>query len=381
MALTTVYFIRHGEAEGNVYHRMHGQYDGPLTAKGREQLSYLKERFLNVPIDAVYSSDLVRAADTAAAVSVPKGLPIIFDPRLREFDFGIVEDMPWGNAAWEYNEPVRLFHEEPSKMVIPRGESIFDVRRRTTRAVWDIVEQNRGKTVAVASHGAALRAMMAALLGYGPDEFAKVPHCGNTAVSKFLFDGDTVTAAYIADNSHLPPDMRSNIGKKWYEPGKNENNDSVRFVIENPDQWKDDYIACREDAWKNLYGDLGGMDAEAFWEDAVYTWLDDHRLLQRCYYWDEPIGVLQMNVQPGRKARAGNINFCYLKPEYRYKGMGAQLIGQAVSLFRGEGFGKLQLCVSQYNKPALRLYERCGFVPAGKKPGSHDMLLVMEKIL
>lgn len=379
--MTTVYFVRHAEAEGNIFHRMHGHTDGPLTLKGLKQTEYLKERFLSVPVDAVWSSDLKRAVQTAQAISDPKGLPIHKDKRLREFDFGEVEDMPWGNAAFEYPGPIRAFHEEPSKMDFKRGEDFKTARDRMMNAVWDIVSQYPDKTVVIASHGASLRAMMTGFLGLEPDEFEQVPHCGNTAVSRFLFGDGRVSFDYIADNTHLPRELRSNIGKKWWEPGKNEFNDNVRFVCENPDKWKDEYIEWREDAWRNLYGDLDGVSGEAFWEEAAYMYVEDNSLLQRCYYWDEPIGVLQMSIERRRGEKMGHISFCYLKPEYRYKGMGAQLVGQAVSLTRARGLKKLQLLVSRYNTPALRLYERCGFVPVGERLGSHDMLIVMEKTL
>ena len=58
--MTDIYLIRHAEAEGNLYRRAHGQYDSNLTTLGRRQLLPLAERFRDIPIDALYSSDLVR---------------------------------------------------------------------------------------------------------------------------------------------------------------------------------------------------------------------------------------------------------------------------------------------------------------------------------
>ena len=67
---TTVYIIRHAEAEGNVYRRCHGQYNALLTTRAYKQLPYLAKRFENVPLAAVYSSDLFRARVTAQAYPV-----------------------------------------------------------------------------------------------------------------------------------------------------------------------------------------------------------------------------------------------------------------------------------------------------------------------
>ena len=84
--MTTVYLIRHAEAEGNVYRRCHGQYDSLLTPRAYEQLPYLAKRFENVPLDAVYASDLFRARTTAKAVAAPHGMNVEIRPVLREID-------------------------------------------------------------------------------------------------------------------------------------------------------------------------------------------------------------------------------------------------------------------------------------------------------
>ena len=67
--MTTVYLIRHAEAEGNVYRRCHGQYDSLLTERAYQQLPYLADRFADVPLDAIYASDLYRARHTAKAIA------------------------------------------------------------------------------------------------------------------------------------------------------------------------------------------------------------------------------------------------------------------------------------------------------------------------
>ena len=85
---TTVYIIRHAEAEGNVYRRCHGQYNALLTTRAYKQLPYLAKRFENVPLAAVYSSDLFRARVTAQAVAEPHHLSVETRPVLREIDMG-----------------------------------------------------------------------------------------------------------------------------------------------------------------------------------------------------------------------------------------------------------------------------------------------------
>lgn len=65
--MTTIYLIRHAEAEGNVFRRIHGQYDSCVTPNGRRQIAALAQRFAGIPVDAVYASDLKRTCLTATA--------------------------------------------------------------------------------------------------------------------------------------------------------------------------------------------------------------------------------------------------------------------------------------------------------------------------
>lgn len=74
--MTTVYFVRHAEAEGNTYRRMHGQYNSLITENGVRQIEALRARFEDIPVDACYASDLYRTCRTAQAVYIPKGLPL-----------------------------------------------------------------------------------------------------------------------------------------------------------------------------------------------------------------------------------------------------------------------------------------------------------------
>ena len=94
--MTTVYFMRHAEAEGNTYRRMHGQYNSLITENGVRQIEALRARFEDIPVDACYASDLYRTCRTAQAVYIPKGLPLHPDRRFRETSVGCWENVPFG---------------------------------------------------------------------------------------------------------------------------------------------------------------------------------------------------------------------------------------------------------------------------------------------
>ena len=86
--MTTIYLIRHAEAEGNLYRIAQGQYDSNLTDRGWRQVRALERRFADIHIDAVYSSDLYRTCATASAIYKPKGLELHRVPELREICVG-----------------------------------------------------------------------------------------------------------------------------------------------------------------------------------------------------------------------------------------------------------------------------------------------------
>ena len=126
---TTVYIIRHAEAEGNVYRRCHGQYNALLTTRAYKQLPYLAKRFENVPLAAVYSSDLFRARVTAQAVAEPHHLSVETRPVLREIDMGDWEDIPWAELPHTWPEQYALWCARPWEAAPPHGETVRLVRQ------------------------------------------------------------------------------------------------------------------------------------------------------------------------------------------------------------------------------------------------------------
>ena len=163
--MTTVYLIRHAEAEGNLYRIAHGQYDGLITDRGYQQLRVLKKRFDNVHIDAVYSSDLFRARTTARAIYEPKGLELHLEPAFREIHMGCWEGRPWQELNTAYEEQMFYFNRQLDKFHVEGSETAQQVLDRYIPALKRVAAENDGKTVAVFSHGAAMRMVLGTLNG------------------------------------------------------------------------------------------------------------------------------------------------------------------------------------------------------------------------
>ena len=216
--MTAVYLIRHAEAEGNLYRIAHGQYNGLITDRGYEQLRVLKKRFDAVKIDAVYSSDLFRARTTARAIYEPKGLELHLEPAFREIHMGCWEGHTWQELTTAYPEQMLYFNRRLDKFHVAGSETAQQVLDRYIPALKRVAAENDGKTIAVFSHGAAMRMVLGTLNGLPLSEVGETPHGDNTAVSLLESGGDESRVVYMDDNSHQVEAGLSTFAKqKWWK--------------------------------------------------------------------------------------------------------------------------------------------------------------------
>jgi phosphoserine phosphatase len=157
--VTIILLARHGQSDWNATRRWQGHADRPLTEKGREQARALAERLRHVELDAVYSSDLRRAADTAAAVSNE----VIELPALREVDVGSWSGLTRAEAEERFPDGVARWREGFPGW--DDGESYEELTRRVLGAVLEIARRHEGGRVLVVSHGGPIRALHATALG------------------------------------------------------------------------------------------------------------------------------------------------------------------------------------------------------------------------
>jgi len=158
-----LYCIRHGESVYNAEDRIQGQTDIPLSDLGRRQGAAVARALADTSFDAVFSSPLVRAADTARAIADQHGVEIRFDDRLKEINAGIFQGLVWSEInALHPAEAVRWRAQEPD-FVIPQGESRRQLGERGATALRTIRETGLRQVVVVA-HGGVLTAAFRSLL-------------------------------------------------------------------------------------------------------------------------------------------------------------------------------------------------------------------------
>ena len=197
---TTVLLVRHGQSVGNVQQLFCGHDDTPLTEKGIAQAKALGERLAATRIDAAYASDLSRAADTARYALGGREMALGLDERLREMHYGEWEALS-GAAIREKNaDHLREFFR--GKVPAPGGETIMQVRERTVASVREIAARHLDSTVLVASHGNAIMALIAELLGV-PEESSWSFAVHNTSLSTLHFSKTgRFTLIGFNDDSH-----------------------------------------------------------------------------------------------------------------------------------------------------------------------------------
>ena len=377
--MTKIYLIRHAEAEGNLYRRMHGHYNSLITDNGYRQIQALAERFQDIHIDAVYSSDLFRTMTTARAICDTKNLPLTTRPDLREIHMGDWEDRTFAAIAMVEPEMMGYFSQSSPLYRAPNGESFQEVRDRGSAAILDIAAQHEGQTVAIFAHGTLIRNSLAVFQDIGPEGMHKMKHSDNTAVAYLEVEDGKVTVIYADDNSHLSEEISTLAQQHWWkgDTKKVDVNLWFRPADLNDPADRDFYLACRQEAWENLYGTLEGYDGPAFLAEAQEVWEKYPQSLQIGMKGRRPAGLVQ--VDPDRPG--GYISFLYLVPRERGNNVGVQLLGKAISVLRPMDRDVLRLVCSEKNQAALGFYKKYGFQVVGITPGAYNDLYEMEKYI
>jgi broad specificity phosphatase PhoE len=174
-----VVLLRHGRTEWNASGRFQGQLDSPLDLVGRAQAAAAAVAVAPMVPDALVSSDLSRALDTAAAVSVVADMDIAIDPRLREIDLGEWQGLtraeararfPEEYARWQAGEDARR----------GSGETYAEVGARASACVHDWLDElGSGSLLLAVTHGGTARATIGTLLGMAPDTWWRLAPLSN----------------------------------------------------------------------------------------------------------------------------------------------------------------------------------------------------------
>ena len=319
--MTTIYLIRHAEADGNLYRRAHGWYDSVITDRGYRQIAALAKRFTSTHFDAVYSSDRRRTMTTALSVYKTHGLPLVTTPRVREIGIGVWEDHPWAELERTDGEQLERFNTDAAHWHVAGGEYLPDVRERMIGALREIAEAHPNGTAAVFSHGMAIRLTVGTLQGLSLHEIDGTGHAENTAVSRLEYENGTFRVAYRDDASHLENGLQTLKRQAWL---------------------------------KNARGFEGGIYY-------VPSGAEGHFDVCRA---GETVGAVIVDKCENGLAVIGEF---WLENDVQGLGFGQQLVGQALSYARAHGCERLSTGrIAKGNTLGLRRAREWGFTQTGE---------------
>ena len=214
-----LYIIRHGKTYWNEEKRIQGWADIDLTESGRRVAVESAEGMKNIHFDAIYSSPLKRAYQTAEAINSFRNLTVEIHEDLIEINGGDWEGHYWRDLPGLFPEDTVLWNTRPYDFAPKNGEPMRHVYERMKCAVLEIVEKNQGKQICITSHGCAIRNFLCWAMGKPIEKINEVDWCDNTAVSIIDFnDAFEPTAVLANDASHLSGETSTFSKQTWWKP-------------------------------------------------------------------------------------------------------------------------------------------------------------------
>ena len=311
--MTTLYLIRHAEAEGNVFRRLQGQFDAMITPNGLRQIRALARRFEGVQIDAVYASDLTRTCTTAQALCQPKNLPLHPDARFRELGCGVWENQPFGWLERIDPERNHAFSQDPRNWSVEGSESFLTYTGRFIRAMEEVARRHEGQTVAIFSHGMVMRGVMQRL--FFPEK-KNLGHSENTAVTKLTYENGKYALEYLNDASHLPQEITTVARQTWWRQGNYR-----------------DY---------NLWYRDAAQEDEAFAKELGYGPGEDR--VRIAFSGEQAVGLVAVRPQ----GETAELTYIGVLPDCRNKGFGLQLLGEGLFVARSLGAQRLRASTPEH---------------------------------
>jgi len=204
--VTRILLARHGETEWNAIHRVQGWTDIPLSEKGHAQAEALAKRLARTRLDAVYSSDLSRAVQTAAPSAARHGLIVQTMPELREKGFGDWEGLNQADLERDYPELWHRYHvARDLTALVPGGETWPQVQERLAAVLRRILaaHPNPEETALLVGHGGSSRMLVLEALQTTLPTLLCL-HLDNASLSRLDFHkaGDS-RVMFLNDTSHL----------------------------------------------------------------------------------------------------------------------------------------------------------------------------------
>jgi broad specificity phosphatase PhoE len=210
------YLLRHGETEWNAENRFCGCTDVPLSEAGRGQARSVATRLKPIPFEALYSSPLERALETARVISESVGLQPVPDFRLVELDYGQWEGKTVAGIMESEPETFRAWDANPARFAPPGGESGLAAQQRVVSCLDSLAAKHPVGPVLVVFHKTVCRLAICHVLGMSPSEYRRRLVLNNAALSIIQIQPFGWQLITFNDTSHL---SGLGLGTRDWGPG------------------------------------------------------------------------------------------------------------------------------------------------------------------
>ena len=203
---TDILIIRHGQTAWNTQKRLQGHSDIPLNENGRLQAVTLAEILRDEPLDAIFSSDLQRAYQTAYEIAKIHNLPVHQDRSFRERCYGICEGMKDGEIREAYPESYKAWYAADPDHFFPDGERKTESPRqfhhRAVTAIREAATRYPGKKIAIVTHFGVIETAYRTAQNIPLGTHCRMPVL-NTSINRFRWTGGTLELLQWGEASHL----------------------------------------------------------------------------------------------------------------------------------------------------------------------------------
>ena len=199
---TRIVAVRHGQTAWNADARIQGHTDIPLDETGHEQARRLARALAHEPLQAVYSSDLQRARQTAAPLLADTGLPLRVDAGLRERGFGEFEGMSFTQIEARWPEQAAAWRRRDPDFGARGGEVLRDFRTRIVATIERLAAAHRGEQILLVTHGGVLDLLYREATRLALDA-PRTWELANAGINRLLHGHQGLMLVGWADTAHL----------------------------------------------------------------------------------------------------------------------------------------------------------------------------------
>ena len=202
MLSARIILVRHGETDWNAAGRIQGHSDTPLNAVGRIQAQRVAARLVQEPVQAIYSSDLARAYETAVIIDQSLRVGVMTSPALRERRYGSWEGLTALEIQGRYPEQFAAWRARSTDFAPPEGETRAQLLTRAVVELQTIASRHPGELVVVVTHGGLCYVLLTHILGSVNGDHREFSF-GNASLHIIEVSGDRWSVISLNETAHL----------------------------------------------------------------------------------------------------------------------------------------------------------------------------------